>query len=168
MKTPICAVIYWVTSVLAYSANVAKEEPVMLPPLIVSAPVDSLLFVVGFESKLPLPYSKVTRASFKKVLPGPAQDAGLKLGDEILEIDGVEVVKMTVLDMRRKITRERPAGTREEFVVRSQGDATRRVIILYGEKRPPKPPAPTTSTVRRRTEPGVARDAGTVDLGCSG
>jgi len=71
MKSLVAALVFSVASVLSVCGEVAKEEPVMLPPVIVRASPDALIFVVGFESKLPLPFSKVTRASFKKVLPGP-------------------------------------------------------------------------------------------------
>jgi len=65
-----------------------------------------------------------------------------------LQIDGVEVSKMTVMDMRRKIKRERPAGTREEFVVRTQGSAVRHVVVIYEEKKEPNKALEPTPTVR--------------------
>jgi hypothetical protein len=120
------------------AADVSKDEPVLLPAVVVTAPPGSIIYTISFESKLPLPFSKVIRASFKKIFPGPAKDAGIKDGDEILRIDGVEVRTMTVLDLRGKVKRERINGTREEFLVRTPKGEMRTVTVEYREKNDPQ------------------------------
>lgn len=142
MRPWACTFALMVLTVLAVSTKAADNEPVLLPPMVVTAPPGALLFAISFQTKLPLPFSKVTGASFKQVFPGAVRDAGIKAGDILLRIDGVEVKTMTVMDMRRNIKRVRAAGTKDEFLIRTAMGEVRAVTVVYEEKKMPKAEVP--------------------------
>jgi hypothetical protein len=71
------------------------------------------------------------------VAGGPAAEAGLKLGDAILAVDGKTPAELTLSAARARL-RSDPAGTRIKLRVLS-GKTTREVILILRDLLPPRP-----------------------------
>jgi hypothetical protein len=63
---------------------------------------------------------------------GPAQAAGLKVGDEITTVDGAPAASIPISDLRQRL-RDQPAGTKVRMTVQS-GAATRPVTLVLKDQ----------------------------------
>jgi len=60
---------------------------------------------------------------------GPAQGAGLKVGDEITIVDGAPAASIAISDLRQRL-RDQPAGTKVELTIQSGGSARPVTLVL--------------------------------------
>jgi hypothetical protein len=125
----------------AFGGDAAKEEPVVLPRVVVTASPDKWAYTLKWVCNGPFQMFKIKRAWFTEIVPGEAADkAGVKVGDELVSLGGVAVTAMTGVSMSENLKHLRKFGTREEVVIRTANGETRVVEFVYGRsKKEPNP-----------------------------
>ena len=106
---------------------------VVLPTLVVVGyQLPSSWVEVSWRCRTPAPFSPVVRAWVSKVGRGtPAAEAGIRAGDRLLAIGGVEVGSMGGETLHALLQLERDAGTKLEFTLQTPGQEKRVVTILF-------------------------------------
>ena len=124
----------------ARPAPVPVEGPVVVLPsfVVIGHQIPTSWLEVSWECTTSLPFSPVKRAWVSKVgWETPAAKVGIKVGDRLLAIGGVEVGSMGGEILHALLQLERDAGTRLEFTLQTPGREKRIVAILFQES-PPK------------------------------
>jgi S1-C subfamily serine protease len=120
-----------VGSLLAAAA--VKDAPVVMPEIIViGKKIPDGWFTVSWRCNGPLPLDRVKRAWISNVLPdSPAAKAGVQIDDTLLAIGDVPVERMTGGMLRWNLQREREAGTKEEFWIKTNGGEKRLFVVRF-------------------------------------
>ena len=130
-----------------FGGEAVKDEPVVLPRVVVTASQDKEAFTLQWACRGPFQIFKIKRAWFTEIVPGEAADrAGVQVGDELVSLGGVAVTTMTGVGMSKNLKHWRKIGTREEVVIRTAKGETKVVEFVYErpkKKMPNKAPEPT-------------------------
>lgn len=115
------------------AARETNAPPVVLQKMVVPGKrLPSGWFTIAWECKGTLPLSPVKRAWVSNLMPGsPAERAGVQIGDRLIAIDGVPVIKMNGLSLRLLLDREHEAGSQIDFLLETPGEPERNFLMTF-------------------------------------
>ena len=124
----------------AESKPVPAAGPVVVLPtlVVIGHQIPRNWLEVSWECMTAMPFSPVKRAWISKVGWGtPADKAGIRRGDRLLAVGGMEVARMGGETLHSLLQLEHDAGTILEFTLQTPGHEKRSVAIRF-EQAPEK------------------------------
>ena len=113
----------------------AEGKPIELPKFVVSARRDEKIFNLSWVCKGPIQLTKVARAWLKDIPSGGCMaTAGVEEGDEVLQVDGVDITAMSGRQLGRMFDRPNLEGSSQEFLIMKKGGKQMIVTVRYLRK----------------------------------